>query len=119
MRITLPFPSRLLSPNARCHWRAKQSPKVAAREAGYFAALEVFSPGNDTPLTGDLRLTYHIHPPDKRRRDLDNLVAASKPALDGVCKALMVDDSQIKQTVVEWGAVVPGGQVVMEMEEMP
>lgn len=118
MRITLPYPDRRLSPNARCHWRVKQEPKKAARDAGYFAALEVFSPGNDTPLTGDLRLTYHIHPPDKRRRDLDNLVAANKPALDGVCKALMIDDSQIKSTTAVWGNVIPGGGVTLTLEEL-
>jgi crossover junction endodeoxyribonuclease RusA len=118
MRLTLPWPDRRLSPNARYNWRVKQAPKKQARDEGFYAALEVHSVANDTPLTGDLRVTYHLHPPDKRRRDIDNLVAAMKPSLDGVCRGLAIDDSQFKQTVIEWREVVPGGQVVMIVEEM-
>ena len=74
----------MLSPNARHHWRVRQAPKKEAYEAGFYAALEVYSVGADTPLTGDLRVTYRVHPPNKRRRDLDNIVASLKSAVDGV-----------------------------------
>lgn len=118
MRITLPWIDRRLSPNARYHWRAKQAPKKAAREAGFFAALGAHDLAHDTPLTGDLRVTYLLYPPDKRRRDIDNIVAACKPSLDGICKGLAVDDSQFKETRIELRSVVPGGQIVIDIEEI-
>ena len=109
MRITLPWPDRKLSPNSHSYWRVKHKAAQEARAIGIIAAREVYEPGVDTPLTGDLRVTYRFSPPDKRRRDLDNLHASTKFFQDGVCLALSVDDSQIKATTVEWGNVVPGG----------
>jgi hypothetical protein len=38
--------------------------------------------------------------------------------IDGVCKGLAIDDSQFRQTVIEWEAPIKGGQVVMEIEEL-
>lgn len=41
--ITLPLPSRKLSPNARVHWAEKAKLTKAARKAAYYAALEALN----------------------------------------------------------------------------
>lgn len=117
MQITLPFPDRRLSPNTRYHWRARQEPKRTAREMACFTALQL-AQEMSAPLTGELRVAYRIHPPDRRRRDQDNIIASLKSAIDGVCQALAINDSQFKETVITWGEPVKGGQVVMEIEEL-
>jgi hypothetical protein len=40
---------------------------------------------------GGLKITFYT--PDNRKRDLDNLLAAMKPALDGMAQAIGVDDA--------------------------
>jgi len=52
--------------------------------------------------TDRLYVVVVAHAPDKRRRDLDNLL---KGCLDSVCVALGVDDSQIDQLTVCRGSV--------------
>lgn len=47
--------------------------------------------------------------PDKRNRDLDNLIASTKPLLDGIVAAgVIVDDSITVIQKMEFGAVVNG-----------
>jgi crossover junction endodeoxyribonuclease RusA len=45
---------------------------------------------------GRLWVNLTFVPPDKRRRDADNMLAAMKSGLDGLADALGVDDSQWK-----------------------
>ena len=58
----------------------------------------------------DMHLTIVFHPPDKKRRDLDNCLASLKSALDGIADALRVDDSGWALTITK-AAPVPGGRV--------
>jgi crossover junction endodeoxyribonuclease RusA len=55
-------------------------------------------------------------PPTNRARDLDNLIASMKPALDGMAAALGVNDSTFRFTA-EIGEIVPGGRVIVEASE--
>jgi crossover junction endodeoxyribonuclease RusA len=107
--ISLPFPSRILSPNSpRRHWRAKQPAKETARSVAYYQS-HIY----DGQLAGEkwLQMRLTICPPNKRRRDIDNVFSAMKSALDGMCQGIGIDDSQIRRVVLEWGDVVEGGQV--------
>jgi crossover junction endodeoxyribonuclease RusA len=55
-----------------------------------------------------------IHPPDRRRRDIDNL---QKALLDALAHGgAYYDDSQISRLTVERQHVVPGGKVVVRVE---
>lgn len=61
------------------------------------------------PLAGRLRLELDVHPPDRRRRDLDN---ALKAVLDSLQHAgIYKDDFQIAELHVRRMAVKAGGAV--------
>jgi crossover junction endodeoxyribonuclease RusA len=51
-------------------------------------------------------------PPDRRRRDLDNL---AKAVLDGMNGVLYDDDSQIDNLIIRRGGPMPGGLVEVVM----
>jgi len=118
--IELPFPSSELSPNARIHWAVKSRATKDARAEGWYAAIFDVGWGDKSKLkASDLRCTWTFYPPDLRRRDDDNLVRQCKAYRDGVCDALGIDDSQIKETVSRMADVDrPDGRVVMTLEAM-
>jgi crossover junction endodeoxyribonuclease RusA len=72
----------------------------------------------DYPVPEQLVASYVFHPPDRRKRDIDNFLAMMKNYQDGVCAALGIDDSRIKRTVIEWGDVCKGGKVVLTLTEL-
>lgn len=89
--ITLPWPPKELSPNARVHFRAKAAAVKAYRETAYWAAS---ANPLAMPATGGIALRFDFHPPDKRRRDLDNMLASIKAGVDGIADAHEVDDQR-------------------------
>lgn len=63
-----------------------------------------------------LFLSVTIHPPDRRRRDIDNIL---KGLLDAMQHArLYEDDSQIKKLLAEMREPVAGGKILATIEEM-
>lgn len=113
--ICLPWPARELSPNAsKRHWRSKQNAKLEAYRVAHQTARYVMR--NCGPLRlGRIYARLTLNPPDKRRRDLDNVLAALKPSLDGICAALGIDDSRIVRLTLEWGLPVNEGEVMVEL----
>lgn len=61
-------------------------------------------------LSGRIHLSLTFCPPDNRRRDLDNLLAACKPGIDGLAMALGIDDARFEYTL-RWGDKTEGGAV--------
>ena len=116
MRITLPWPPKVLSPNARVHWRTKHAAAATCRELAYYTAT--MAPTDQREHVRDsrtLKMILTFMPPDKRRRDLDNIEASMKAYLDGIFHACKADDSAIRMTTKTWGEVVPGGAVIVEI----
>lgn len=113
MRITLPWPPKQLTPNAkrRTHWRAYQPViKSYRRTCGDLTVAAGLRHG------GGLRITaITFNPPDHRRRDDDGMIAAFKAGRDGVADALGTDDHLFRPTYA-FGAVVKGGAVVVEVD---
>jgi crossover junction endodeoxyribonuclease RusA len=105
--IELPFPPPVLSPNARKHWRTK----ARAFKAYKFQCFALLSQYRDA-LKGRDSFELRFDPPDRHRRDLDNMLAASKAALDALAEVAGVDDSQFSLTIAK-GAPVKGGAVVV------
>ena len=120
IQIVLPFPDSNLIPNRarREHWHVKaeyaKTARGTAKYEAYNAAnshgtLPQFKPQERIPLR------MEFHPPDLRARDLDNLLAAMKPSIDGVCDALGINDKMICPIVLDWGKVEKHGKVILQI----
>lgn len=88
-QVVLPWPPKVLSPNARPHWAARSK---AAKDYRYRCFLGAKQVGLIAPA-GKVLLVLEFLPPDNRRRDDDNLLAAFKSGRDGLAAALGIDDS--------------------------
>ena len=93
MKIELPWPARELSPNAREHHMKVATIKAVYRKAAWAICKEAMGAAWCPPRDGRLHLTVVFCPPDKKRRDLDNMFASMKSALDGIADATGCDDS--------------------------
>jgi len=97
MRITLPWPDKRLSPNARVHWRVKADAIKQARWDASCAVLEAAKGSlaetrRELADKGRIRLRIEFYPPDARHRDDDNMVGSFKNYRDGIADALGVND---------------------------
>ena len=98
--VTLPWPDKRLSPNARLHWRAKVGPKQAARIASqhYALASKGFYSVRDAlkGTEGPIPVAVRFYPPDRRHRDDDNMIGSLKSHRDGIAEVLGVDDRRFR-----------------------
>ena len=116
-RLCISWPVQALWQNRKVHHFKLATAKRAQRREAWGAAMEakVKNLNLQRPL---LRFTFH--PPDLRKRDLHNMPATQKAAVDGIADALGVDDNGFLCVwPEEWGKTVPGGAVVIEIEETP
>lgn len=119
IRITLPFPPSSLMPNRANgkHWTTTR----AARDDYFTAALVLTNAavrahqGPWYPLVGDIPLKVTFAMPDKRGRDLDNLLASIKHGIDGIATSLTINDKQFSPITIVRGEVVKGGAVQVEV----
>jgi crossover junction endodeoxyribonuclease RusA len=104
MIIKLDYPHSDLMPNRKNgnHWAKTAKVKDSARDSAYYATLEALQ--TQKLIHGGLiPLTITFVQSDKRHRDLDNLLASAKSALDGMAKALKVDDSIFEPITIRRG----------------
>lgn len=114
--VTLPWPDKALSPNGKHGaWQVKWRAKKAARQDALILARQQ---RKELPPTGLLKITIVALPPDRRRRDRDNLLAMLKPSLDGIAQALDVDDSRFVPFPIEIREPEPGGQITITVEPL-
>ena len=85
--IRCPWPPKELSPNSRKAHRYTKDARNGFKTACFYATKEAraFIPEN-------AHLSLHFYPPDNRKRDLDNMLAAMKAGLDGIALAAGIDD---------------------------
>ena len=116
--IVLPWPAKELNPNKRVHWAVKHK---AAKEARYIGKINALTSPSAPPnliLLKDQKITYIFHPPTKHIRDDDNFISAMKHFRAGVADAYNIDDSRFHTQPAEWGEVIKGGKVILELEEL-
>lgn len=113
--ITLPWPPRELSPNARLHWAIKRQVTKAWRKLAAYQTLAAGVRKGDPDIPANIKAVFVFHPPDRRRRDLDNMLASCKPIIDGIADTLGRDDSNW-QIAMRKDEPVKGGAVRIEIE---
>ena len=107
--LTLPWP-----PSVNEYWRHPGRGPLAGRHLisaegrTYRRTVRSLLPALQ-PLGERLHVAIHAYPPDRRRRDLDNL---PKAVLDALTHAgLWGDDSQIDHLEIERHETRPGGEI--------
>lgn len=121
IEITLPWP-----PSVNHYWRNFKGRMVLSEHGREYrkSVLKSVLINHDARNTkfGESRIAVHIvaNPPDKRRRDIDNLC---KGVLDGLAYAgIYQDDSQIDDLRVTRANVEKGGILkitIQELKELP
>jgi crossover junction endodeoxyribonuclease RusA len=108
--ITIPWPPAALSPNKRYHWAVKSKAAKAYRGAVYTicCASRLRRPDDSA------HISIVFHPPDNRRRDIDNMLASLKSGLDGLADYLEIDDSRWTISMCR-DDPVKNGQVFIEV----
>lgn len=110
--ITLPWPHKDLSPNARVHWAARSRQVKKHRNWGKESALAAGARG----LAWDsASVCVTFHPPARHHYDDDNLLARSKALLDGIADATKIDDSKWSISIKR-GEPVKNGLVVVTLQ---
>nr|DAP79003.1 MAG TPA: endodeoxyribonuclease RUS [Caudoviricetes sp.] len=108
----LPYPNKDLNPNKRVNYHVKAEVFKATKNEAYTLAKKA-------GLTGiqQRKLRLLFSPPDRRRRDLDNMHASMKAALDGIALAIGCDDSEFCPIIIDRSSPVKGGSVLVEFYE--
>jgi Holliday junction resolvase RusA-like endonuclease len=110
--ITLPWPDKRLSPNARLGWRGALRVKRSAKNEAVIETLRQVGGNGFRFFDGAIKATITFYPPDKRRRDRDNMVASFKAYQDGIAYATAADDSRWVPTYHVGPPEAPGRVVV-------
>jgi len=93
MEIVLPWPDRVLSPNARIHWATRAKAAKLARKDGYYRAmLSGYTKASFAGYDGKLHLWIDFFAKTKNYPDADNCLSSVKAYLDGIADALGVND---------------------------
>ena len=112
--VDLPWPHKDMSPNSRKH-RLAVAPirKKYRADCGWLCKAAKMDFSHMAEVGIHLRITFH--PPDLRRRDLDNMLGSIKSGLDGVADVIGVDDSRWALTLRRGAVRRPHGAVVVEV----
>ena len=113
-----PYPPAKLNPNRSkgAHWASVSRERKPYRKACWQECLA--AGGRKNLFDGTVFVTIAFHPPDKRRRDKDNMIAAFKSGQDGIADAIQVDDGDwfVSHVIRE---PVKGGCVEVTIESNP
>ena len=93
MTLTITIPGRPPTPNSRRHWRAVHADNTKWKTVAWMSANKAV-PGRRMPNIQRAAVAIEFVVPDRRHRDLDNLIASTKPLTDGIVAAgVLADDS--------------------------
>lgn len=115
VRLTLPWP-----PSVNRLWRSYRGRNILSKEGrDYYeqakAVVLTQRGGAHWPLQGPLSLRVECYPPDRRRRDLSNLLKAPEDLLTKC--GVWEDDSQLDLITIRRREPCKGGR--LEVEVMP
>ena len=118
IQLELPFP-----PSVNHYWR-NFGRTVLSKEAVKFRntarAMIVSQLAAATPkprkITWPVAVSMRVHPPDRRRRDLDNMAKAILDAL--TCGGVWADDRLAHELHLVWGELTRGGKAIIRIAEL-
>lgn len=113
--LNLPWP-----PTVNTYWR-HVGPRVLISEKGRkyrkLCGQIALAAGVRSPFECFIGVHIDAYPPDRRKRDIDNLF---KAPLDAMTRAqVWVDDSQIDELTIHRCRVEPGGRLVVQIIPIP
>lgn len=110
--FVLPYP-----PSVNHYWRHVGWRTLISREGRRYRkeVVALLAAQRARPMTGRLVVQVTVHPPDERRRDLDNVQKALFDALQE--GGAFHDDSQIDELVIKRGTVIPNGKTIVQIME--
>ncbi|MAX23034.1 MAG: hypothetical protein CMJ19_00905 [Phycisphaeraceae bacterium] len=115
MELVLPYP-----PSVNHYWRHFKGRTLISRQGRAYrqqVMTQCQGFGGQPPRDGRLAVAMDAFPPDRRRRDLDNIQKAS---LDSMQHAgLYLDDSQVDMLIVQRRLPISDGQLVVRIQEYP
>lgn len=112
IELELPFP-----PSVNHYYRRVGPRTLISREGRRFRekVCALLAVARIRPLEGAISVEIDVYPPDRRRRDLDNLQKGLLDALEhgGAYR----DDSQIVKLVITKHGYTPGGKTIVRLEQ--
>lgn len=113
LEFELPLP-----PSVNHYWRRVGNRTLISRGGRAFreTVCTLLGEAGTQPLEGPLAIEICVFPPDRRRRDLDNLQKALLDALQH--GDAYHDDSQIARLTITRRHVVPDGKVHVRIEQL-
>jgi crossover junction endodeoxyribonuclease RusA len=115
MAKSVSFSLELTPPTINHYWNHKGARRFMSDRAIEFRRI-IKDKCLDERLEGFLAIRIEYYPPDKRKRDIDNIL---KPILDALQHAqLFADDYQIQKiTALRKTKIVDGGLVLIKVSE--
>lgn len=111
--IRLPWPDKALSSNARTHWAQRSRATKKARHEAWALCKEA-----GARIDGPVEVAFAYFPPDRRKRDAQNMPAMLKAFIDGIADALGVDDAEFRVSFPKtFDRVTSGGCVLAHIRE--
>jgi len=114
VELVLPYP-----PTINHYWRRVGPRTLISRQGRKFRqdVGEAVRRGKGlfgkVPIHGNLAVEVVLHPPDRRRRDLDNTLKAMLDALQHA--GVYEDDSQIARLIAQRGLPCPNGLAIVRV----
>lgn len=110
--LELPYP-----PSANHYWRHFRGRTLISRGGRAFrdAVCAALVAVGARPLSGPLAVAVEVYPPDRRRRDIDNVQKALLDALEH--GGAFHDDSQVVWLLTQKAKMVPGGRAIVRIAE--
>lgn len=115
--LDLPFP-----PSVNKYWRHVKKGRfiqaiVSAQGRRYreiARTMARWQACRESPIREPVCVSIVFHPPDKRKRDLDNL---PKALFDAITAAgIWADDSLVHEMHLKWGRKINGGKALVKIE---
>ncbi|EEW6712651.1 RusA family crossover junction endodeoxyribonuclease [Escherichia albertii] len=113
IEFVLPYP-----PSVNTYWRRRGGVYFVSKAGECYrrdVALIVRQKRLKLNLSGRLAIRIIAEPPDKRRRDLDNIL---KAPLDALTHAGLLIDEQFDEINIVRGQLVPGGRLGIKITEL-